>query len=108
MQRRLSTTKIATALIAIPTTTLVDKDGESNVHNDDNDLGRGSELWLSFDEADGVFEHDRGSKKLDKMDVVDGVVDGIDGGGREADEVGCGVVVGGVGHCSENSIFLNY
>ena len=39
-----------------------------------------------------MFEYDG-----DGVNVVDGVVDGVDGGGGEADEVGGGIVVGGVG-----------
>ena len=81
-QRRLSTTKTATAPIVIPTTTLVNKDGESDSYDDD-DLGEGRELWLRFDGVDGVFERDRCSRELDGVDVV---VDGVDGGGGEVDE----------------------
>ena len=52
-----------------------------------------------------MFECDGGSGELDRVEVVDGVVGGVDGGGGEADEVGGGVVVGGMGtgagHCSK-------
>lgn len=98
MQRMLSTTKIPTAPIAIPTTTPVDKLGDPPEGGaGSEELGGGGELRVGFvgvDGVEGVFDRDGGGGELDG---VEGVPDGVEGGGGEADELGGVAVAGGEG-----------